>query len=159
MSEVTPTPEELVRTVHINVERATPTVSVSASRASVIPTPIDPTLTIEGEAADAKATGDAINAVTDSLRVNGKAAVTDGGLKKITVYGSEILMSSEAGAQNVAQAIESAAGRTANDIMYDAENLVTIKAAIDGIKTEIDTELSQEEIDGIFEEVFGEGDE
>jgi len=159
MSELTPTPEELVRTVHFNIERATPTVSFHASRASVIPVPIDPTLSIQGEAADAKATGDAIAGVTDSLRVNGKAAVSDGGLKKITVYATEMLMSDAAGAQNVAQAIESAADRTANDILYDSVNLVTVKAAIDGIKTEIDTELTEEEIDEIFAEVFEEEEE
>lgn len=159
MSELTPTPEELVRTVSFEIERSSPTVGFSASRAAVIPTPIDPTLTIQGEAADAKATGDAIAGVTDSLRVNGKAAVADGGLKKITVYANEILMSSASGAQDVAQAIENVADRTANDIMYDSGNLVTVKAAIDGIKDELDTELTEEQIDDIFDEVFGEEEE
>ena len=158
MSELTPTPEELVRTVSFEIERNAPTVGFSASRAAVIPTPIDPTLSIQGEAADAKATGDAITAVTDSLRVNGKAAVADGGLKKITDYGDEILMSNATGAQNVAQAIESVADRTANDIMYDAGNLVTIKAAIDGIMETIDTDLTEEEIIELYDEVMG-GDE
>ena len=159
MSELTPTPEELVRTVHFTIQRNTPTVGFHVSRASVIPTPIDPTLTIQGEAADAKATGDAIAGVTDSLRVNNKAPVADGGLKKITVYADEIDMSSDEGAQNVAHAIESVADRTASDIMYDSENLVTIADAIDEIKDEIDSELTEEEIDGIFNEVFGEEEE
>ena len=156
MSEISP--EELVKTVHINIRKNQKTVSHTVRRASVIPTPIDPTLSIEGEAADAKATGVAIAGVADSLRVNEKAPVTSGGLKKITVYANEIAMSDDPGAQNIAQAIESVADRTANDIYYDVENLVTVKAAIDGIKTDIDTELTEEEIDDIFDEVFG-GDE
>ena len=155
MSEVNnPTPEELVRTVHFNIERATPTVRFSAHRATVIPVPIDPTLSIQGEAADAKATGDAIANVWDGATINGKAPVG----KAFTVYASDTLMNSETGAQTIDQAIEAVAGRTANDIVYDAENLTTVKGAIDGIKEEIDSEISEAEIDEIFDEVFG-GDE
>lgn len=155
MSENTPTPEELVKTVHFTIERATPTVGFQVNRANVVPTPIDPTLTIQGEAADAYATGQAIAAVWDGATINGISAVN----KAFTIYALNILMSGESGAQNIAQAIESVSNRTADDIMYDAENLITIKSAIDGIKTTIDSELTEEEIDTIFDEVFGEDDD
>ena len=155
MSELIPeNPEELLKTVHINIQQNTPTVIRSVRSASVIPIPIDPTLTHQGEAADAYATGQAIANVWDGATVNGKAPVN----KAFTVYATEMLMSSEQGAQNVAQAIENANGRTANDIMYDAENLTTVAGAIDGIKSDMGGEISEAEIDEIFEEVFG-GDE
>lgn len=155
MSELIPeNPEELLKTVHINIQQRTPTVIRSVRSASVIPIPIDPTLTHQGEAADAYATGQAIANVWDGATVNGKAPVN----KAFTVYATEMLMSNEQGAQNVAQAIENANGRTANDIMYDAQNLTTVKGAIDGIKSDMDGEISEAEIDEIFEEVFG-GDE
>ena len=143
MSELTPTPEEMVEEITLTVDDA-----------NVIPTPVDPTLSHEGEAADAKATGDAIAGVFEGATVNGKQATG----KAFVVYGSDIVMSSAAGAPTVAAAIESAAGRTAADIMYDAQNLVTIKDEIDGIKNDIDTEITQEEIDEIFEDVFGGGE-
>ena len=148
MSEVTPTPEELVEEINLTVDDAT-----------VIPVPIDPTLTHEGEAADAKATGDAIAGVIDDLRVNGKAATTSGTQKVITVYAGDILMSNATGAQTIAEAFASVGDKDASQIMYDSTNLVTIKAAIDGIKADLDTELSEAEIDAIFDEVFGEGDD
>ena len=150
-----PTPEELVRTVHFNITRNTPTVRFSAQRAAVIPVPIDPTLSIQGEAADAYATGQAIANVWDGATVNGKSPVG----KAFTVYASDTLMSSASGAQTVDQAIEAVAGRTANDIVYDAENLTTVKGAIDGIKTDMDSEISEAEIVEIFDEGFGEDDE
>lgn len=141
MSEVTP--ENLVETIMLTVEDA-----------DVIPVPIDPTLSHQGEAADAKATGDAIAAVFNGFSVNGKTAIN----KQITVYGNEIRLSSAEGAQTIVEAIESANDRDADAIMYDAQNLVTVKDALDGIIEQIDTELTQEEIDGIFESVFGGGE-
>lgn len=143
MSEVTPTPEELVEDISLTVDDA-----------SVIPVPIDPTLSHEGEAADAKATGDAIDAVFSGAQVNGKT-YTD---KAVTLYATDIAMSSEEGAQTIAETVEGISDKDASEIMYDTDNLVTIKDAIDGIKTEIDTELTTEEIDDLFDEVF-EGDD
>lgn len=140
MSELTPTPEEMVEEIEYTVDDA-----------NVIPTPIDPTLSHEGEAADAKATGDAIAGVIDDLRVNNKAPVN----KAITVYATDIAMSSAEGAPTIASAIEGIGDKDASEIMYDAENLVTVKDALDGIAEELESEISEEEIDEIFDEVFG----
>ena len=139
MSETTPTPEELVEELDYEVEDA-----------EVIPTPIDDTLTISGEAADAKATGDAIAAVLGNLRVNTKAPSSNA----ITLYASDIAVSDATGAQTIAEALEAVGDKTADDIMYDTVNLVSIKDALDAINTAIDTELSEAEIDAIFDSVF-----
>ena len=141
MSETTP--NELVEEITLTVEDA-----------SVVPTPIDPTLTIPGEAADAKAAGDAIASVISGLRVNGKAPSSSA----VTIYAGDIYMSSDEGAQTVAAAIESAGDKDADDIIYDSVNLVSVKSAIDTINTELESELSEAEIDEIFAEVFGGGD-
>ena len=141
MSEVTP--QELVEDIEYEVEDA-----------NLVQTPIDPTLSIQGEAADAKATGDAVAGVIGNLRVNTKAPTDNA----ITLYATDIAMSSSAGASTIAEAVTAANSKEANDIMYDSTNLVTVKAAIDGIKTTIDTELTSAQIDEIFEEVFGGGD-
>ena len=139
MSETTPTPEELVEELDYEVEDA-----------EVIPTPIDDTLTISGEAADAKATGDAIAAVLGNLRVNTKAPSSNA----ITLYAGDIAVSDATGAQTIAEALEAVGDKTADDIMYDTVNLVSIKDALDAINTAIDTELSEAEIDAIFDSVF-----
>lgn len=141
MSEVTPTPEELVEEISLTVDDAT-----------VIPMPIDPTLSNQGEAADAKATGDAIAAAVAGLSVNTKTPVNNA----ITVYGTDIYVSNATGAQTITAALEATASTNASQIMYDTVNLVSVKDAIDGIKTEIDTELTSAQIDKIFDEVFEE---
>ena len=143
MSESTPTPEELVEEIELTVEDA-----------SVIPVPIDPTLSNEGEAADAAATGTAIAGVLANLTVNDKSPVSNA----ITLYATDIPMSNSAGAQTISEAIDAVGDRDADDIMYDTTNLVSIKDAIDTINTALDSELTIEEIDEIFDEVFG-GDE
>ena len=145
MSENTPTPEELVEEISLTVEDA-----------SVIPVPIDPTLSNEGEAADAAATGKAIAGVLDSLKVNEKTATASGAYKVITVYGTDILVSDATGAQTITQALEASASSTASSIMYDSENLISVADALDDIYEDMDTELSEEEIDAIIEEVFTE---
>lgn len=145
MSENTPTPEELVEEISLTVEDA-----------SVIPVPIDPTLSNEGEAADAAATGTAIAGVLGNLRVNAKAPSSNA----ITLYGTDILVSDATGAQTITQALEASASSTASDIMYDSEHLISVADALDDIYEDMDTELSEEQIDAILEEVFAEeGDE
>lgn len=143
MSEMNQTPDELVEEIDRVIDDA-----------SVIPTPIDPTLTQEGEAADAAATGAAIAAVIDELRINTKAPVN----KAITLYAGDIAMSDAEGAQTILEAVEAIGDRDAGSIMYDAENLVSVKTALDGISESLESELSEEEIDAIIDEVFG-GDE
>ena len=138
MSEVTPS--ELVEEITLEFEDA-----------PVVPVPIDPTLTISGEAADAKATGDAIAAMIGKLRINEKAPASNA----VTLYASDIKMSSGVGANTIAEAVTAAASREANDIMYDSGNLVTVKSALDDIYTTLDSELTTEEIDEIFSDVFG----
>ena len=137
------TAESLVRRVRLGVRAA-----------STIPTPIDPTLTIQGEAADAKATGDAIAAVFNGVTVNGQSATG----KAFIVYAGQIYMSSAEGAQTVAAAIEAAGDKDASEILYDPENLVTVAAALDDINDALESELSETQIDDIFDSVFG-GDE
>lgn len=143
MSENNPSAEELIRNVRFTIQRS-----------NVIPMPIDPTLSIEGEAADAKATGDAIAGVISNLRVNEKAPVENA----ITIYGTDIVLSDAEGAPTLDEAIGGAADRDASEIMYDAENLITVKGALDDLYVQIDTELTEDQIDAIFDEVFGGGE-
>ena len=141
MSEINP--QELNEEIEYEVEDA-----------SVVPFPIDPTLTIEGEAADAKATGDAIGAIMTNLRINGKAPENSA----VTLYGTDIHLSSSTGVQTISAAIEDLGGRSADDIMYDPVEMVSIKDVVDEMQEAIDTGIPDEEIDEIFDEVFG-GDE
>lgn len=140
MSEINQTPEELTEEISYEVEDA-----------NVIPTPIDPTLTHQGESADAYATGQAIANVFNGATVNNKQAVN----KAFTIYADDILVSDEQGAQTIAQALENVSDKDASQIMYDSTELVSVKDALDGIYTDLDSELTEEEIDDIFEEVFG----
>ena len=142
MSEVTP--EEL----NVNI-RAT----IQAS--TEIPSPVDPTLKIAGAAADAKATGDKIAAALGKLKINDKS-VSD---NAVTLYGSDIKVSDETGAQTLTAAIEAAGNKTANDIIYDTGTLQTTKAAIDEIKEAMETDLDQDDVDEIMAAVFEEASE
>lgn len=137
------TPESLIKRVHFTLRGA-----------NVIPVPIDPTLSHEGESADAKATGDAIAGVLANLLVNGKGVINN----LITLLASDIKMSSEVDAPTIVEAIETASDRDASAVMYDTTNLVTVKDALDSINTALESDLTEEEIDDILEEVFG-GDE
>lgn len=140
MSEVNnATPEELVEDFTVEMEES-----------AEIPSPIDPTLTHSGEAADAKATGDAIRAAVAKLVLNGKSPTDN----VIIIYAGDIRMSDDDGAQTIAEAIEAAGDKDASGIMYDVENLVTVKDALD----ELDADMTNEEIDDIFETVFGGGE-
>lgn len=138
MSEINP--QELVEEIEYEVEDAT-----------VIPQPIDPTLSIAGEAADAKATGDAIAGVISNLRINTKAPTNNA----VTLYGSDILVTNEEGAQTLAEALESAQGQDAESIIYDQATLTSVAGALDDLYQTIDSEITQEEIDGIIDAVFG----
>ena len=138
MSE--PTADSLVRRVRVGVRVA-----------NVIPTPIDPTLSNQGEAADAYATGQAIAGVIGNLRVNGKGPTNNA----ITVLAGDVPMSAEAGATSVADAIDNLQNKNAANILYDTENNVSIKAALDNIYETLDSEMTESEIDDVFDDVFG----
>ncbi len=134
------TAESLVRRIRVGVRTS-----------NVIPTPIDPTLTNQGEAADAAATGAAINGIIGNLRVNGKGATNNA----ITVLAGDIPMSAEAGAASIADTIENLQGKNAANILYDTDNNVSIKAALDDIYETLDSEMTVSEIDDVFDDVFG----
>ena len=102
--------------------------------AEVMTVPIDDTLSVSGEAADAKAVGDALAQKADrselqnQVNVNGQQADAQG---LIILLAQHIPMNDTAGAQTVAQAIAAALGRTAADIpVSSAPNAQTIAEAL-----------------------------
>ena len=111
-------------------------VGFTVRRANVIPTPLDPTLSHEGEAADAAATGAAIAGVFNNLSLNGKSGSV------IVLYAGDIALSNELGAPTIAEAISGISDKDASEIMYDAEHLVTIADAIDEINEDIESEIN-----------------
>ena len=137
MSEINNNPEELVEDIEYEVEDA-----------NEIPTPIDPTLTIAGEAADAKATGDAIRGIASAVKVNNQTADSNG---NITVLATQINMNDGQGAQTVAQAIEAAQAMSAEDILFDPDEEETIAEVVGEAIAAITTGVTDEEIDGIFD--------
>lgn len=138
MSEINPTPEELVENIDMEVEDNT-----------VVPMPIDPTLSNEGEAADAKATGDAIAAIAAVKKVLGQSP---DGTGNVTINATQIPMSSEAGAQTISEAVLAVQAQTADTIYYVAGETDTVKSVVDGIITACTDGCTDEEIDEIFEE-------
>ena len=93
-----------------------------------------------------------IAGVFNNLSLNGKSGSV------IVLYAGDIALSNELGAPTIAEAISGISDKDASEIMYDAEHLVTIADAIDEINEDIESEITTEEIDEIFDEVFG-GDE
>lgn len=113
-------------------------VRVTVQDAGVITVPIDATLTHSNEAADAKAVGDALALKADkselqnAITVNGQEADAQG---KIIVTAEDTKIS-ENDSTTVKAAIESAAGRTAEDIrMSDSPTAQTIAQAMNGSVT------------------------
>ena len=139
MSENTnPTAEQLVRNVTFSLQRST-----------VIPMPIDPTLSNEGEAADAKAVGEAIAAIVAVKKVNDQSPDSTGA---VVINATQIPMTSEEGAQTISDAILSVQAQTADTILYVAGEADTVKSVVDGIITACTDGCTDDEIDAIFEE-------
>ena len=138
MSETNPTAEELVRTVSFEVNRA-----------SVIPFPIDPTLSIENEAADAKATGDAIAAIAAVKKVNSQSPDASG---NVTVLATQIPMSNEQGAQTIAEAISAVQGSTADTIQRTEDNTQSVEDALEAIEDALTDGIGNEEVDAMFDD-------
>jgi len=129
--------------------------------AAVITVPIDTTLSTAGQAADAKAVGDALALKADAssivnIRVNNEAAdaqglilldasgipMEEGGAESVqaAVQGiqgwtaADIPMDSEDGAESVKDAVEAAAARTGEDIpLNSTEGAKTIAEVLDGM--------------------------
>ena len=114
-------------------------VQVFVEDASVITVPIDDTLTQSGEAADAKAVGDALALKADAsavtaISVNGETADNQG---KILINAGDIPMSDQLGADTVAEAIASLGGETAESIPMSDSDTTKISEKIAAMDTSI----------------------
>lgn len=145
MSEVNnATPEELIENVEYSVEDH-----------GTVPTPIDPTLTHAGEAADAKAAGDAIRAANFFKKINGKEAVNGEG----TIYGTDIKVLDMEGSQTITEALSAAGGKDATEIIFDTDaGNETIAETFNALEEALLQAIPDETIDAVIEDVF-EGDE
>lgn len=152
-------------------------VVVTVDDASVITVPIDDTLTNSGEAADAKAVGDALALKADkselqtAVTVNGQSADNQGHIivsaadtkmsstdnttvkSKIEAIdgktAADIPVSSEQGAQTIAQALSSGATRKADSIEMSDTDTTTVKQAIETVAGDLDT--LEETVSGLNE--------
>ena len=133
--------------------------------ATVITVPIDYTLSNSGEAADAKAVGDALALKADktelqtAITVNGQGADAQGAIlvdatdipmsssdqttvkaKIEAVDGktaADIPVSSDPGAQTIAQALNSGATRTADQIAMSSSDNTTVKQKIESVEGDV----------------------
>ena len=140
--------------------------------------PVDNTLSIEGQAADAAAVGAALAQKADlsqvtGIKVNGQAADQQGLIyvdgSDIPVSGEDstlisakiaaldaktaanIPMSAESGAQSIADAINGSVNRAADAIPLEDGSTTMVKDAIEGLQG--DTEDLQEDVEGLQTDV------
>ena len=90
-------------------------VTVVVEDAEVITTPIDATLTISGDAADAKAVGDALALKADAsaintIKVNEQSADNQG---QILLTGEDVPLNDDEDAPTIAEAVAAEQGKTA----------------------------------------------
>ena len=115
--------------------------------ATVMTVPIDDTLSISGEAADAKAVGDALALKADAsaintIKVNEQSADNQG---QILLTGEDVPLNDDEDAPTIAEAVAAEQDKTASDIpMTSAEDSDTIADAIDALqaKTAADIPMS-----------------
>lgn len=143
------TPEEQVVDIDAEVD-VDPVVDIESTveASPTTPNAIDNTLTQEGVAADAKATGDAIAAVFNGAKVNNKSFEN----KEVTLYAGDIAMSNEDGAQTVAAAVEAVGDRTAEDILFSSEGTDTTNGVVTEIWEAVANGCTNDEIDSIFDD-------
>ena len=142
--------------------------------------PVDDTLSIQGQAADAAAVGAALAQKADlsqvtGIKVNGQAADQQGLIyvdgSDIPVSGEDstlisakiaaldaktaanIPMSAESGAQSIADAINGSVNRAADAIPLEAGSETMVKDAIEGLQG--DTEDLQEDVGGLETAALG----
>lgn len=133
----------------ISAETLVKNVRFTLQRSNVIPVPVDPTLSNEGEAADAKATGDAIAAISAVQNVNGFTPDENGA---VLVYATGIPMTNAPGSQTVVEAVQATQAQTGDTIKMVANDDETIKQVTDSIITAVTNGVTDEEIDAIFED-------
>ena len=108
----------------------------------VITVPIDDTLSVSGEAADAKAVGDALALKADAsavnqIQVNGQGADNQG---LILIDATDIPMSDAVGAPTIAQAISSTQAKTADAIAMSSSDETTVAEKISGIEDALEAD-------------------
>jgi len=107
-------------------------ITMGVGAVNVMTVPIDDSLSIEGEAADAKAVGDALalkadrSEVQTAIRVNGQSADAQG---LIIVTGEDIDVTS-GGTETLSDAVTRIDGKTAADIPLSAQDATTIAQAL-----------------------------
>ena len=110
--------------------------------AEVITVPIDATLSIEGQAADAKAVGDAIAGILDDvhIQVNDEEADAQG---KVIITGSGIPVSGT-DTRTIDAAITAVDGKTGEDIAVSSTDATTLAAKVAGLdgRTGADIDVS-----------------
>lgn len=102
-------------------------------------TPIDDTLSIAGEAADAKAVGDALANKVDADSIMEAVRITFDGIESdnqgiILAYGDDIPIDDSAGADSIKEAIDAVAERTGADIAVSGTDSTKISAMFSGDK-------------------------
>ena len=121
----------------------------------VITVPIDTTLTHSGEAAEAKAVGDALALKADkselqaAISVNGQTADAQGA---ILLNAGEIPMTDAQGSDTVYQAVQLLDNKTGQQIHLRAGETQTIEGAISDIEDSLGEGVTDEEIDAIFDD-------
>lgn len=125
----------------------------------VVTVPVDDTLTHSGEAADAKAVGDALalkadkSEISQNITVNGQSKDNQG---NILVKAEHIPYSTGQGGKTVKQKLDEIDSKTASDIpMSDGENPQTVAEAIEnaGAKTADQIPMSDGSIETIGERI------